>query len=138
VRLCEFIDVSPHDLKATMLSIGRMTRFLAKGWRNIARSRSRAHNPWLSLAFDSAEMATEAQHVILLRLNKVGKGADDLHQEFRRMTSEKPAAFVNAHLAAAAALAKGKKDHVAAQHALRVYREAVRANLRRLRRKSAS
>jgi len=45
------------------------------------------------------------------------------------------AAFTNAHLAAAAALAKGSKDHVAAKQALRVYRKAVRANLRRLRRK---
>jgi hypothetical protein len=58
-------------------------------------------------------------------------------QGIQLMTSEKPVAFVNAHLAAAAALAKGSKDHVAAKHALRVYREAVRANVRRLRRNRA-
>jgi len=52
------------------------------------------------------------------------------------MLSEKPAAFTNAHLAAATALAKGSKDHVAAKKALRVYRRAVRINLRRLNHRS--
>ena|SRR5256885_13571172 len=120
-----------------MRNIERMSHFLTKGWRNIMRARSRARNPWLTLAFDSAKMATEAQHVILLRLSKIGNGAGDLQQEIQLMTSEKRVAFVNAHLAAAAALAKGSKDHVAAKHALRIYREAVRANLRRLRRNRA-
>jgi len=101
------------------------------------RARSRARNPWLALAFDSVKMVTEAQHVILLRLSKIGYGAGDLQQEIQLMTSEKPVAFVNSHLAAAAELAKGSKDHVAAKHALRVYREAVRANVRRLRRNRA-
>ena len=118
-----------------MRSIGRTTRFLAKLWRDLAMARSRARNPWLALAFDSSKMATEAQQVILLRLRKLGCGAVDCQQEIQLMTSEKPAAFTNAHLAAAAALAKGSKDHVAAKQALRVYRKAVRANLRRLRRK---
>ena len=118
-----------------MRNIGRMTRFLKKGWRNILKARSRARNPWLALAFESSKMATEAQHVILLRLTKLGCGAENCQQEIQLMTSEKPAAFTNAHLVAAAALAKGSKDHVAAKQALRVYRKAVRANLRRLRRK---
>jgi hypothetical protein len=118
-----------------MHSIGRMNRFFRKVWRDLAMTRSRARRPWVALAFDSARMATEAQHVVLLRLNKLGCGAGDSRQEIQRMTSEKPAAFANAHLAAAAALAKGSKDHVAAKQALRTYRRAVRANLRRLRRK---
>jgi hypothetical protein len=80
-------------------------------------------------------MATEAQHVMLLRLTELGCRAGDSRQEIQRMISEKPVAFANAHLAAAAALAKGSKDHVAAKQALRIYRKAVRANLRRLRRK---
>ncbi len=75
---------------------------------------------------------------MLLRLAKLGRGAGDLPQEIQRMTSEKPAAFANAHLAAAAALARGNKDYIAAKQALRVYRRAVRANLRRLRRKRRS
>ena len=52
-----------------------------------------------------------------------------------RMASEKPAAFLDAHLAGASALARGSKDHVAAKRAVGVYRKKVRANLRRLRRK---
>jgi len=118
-----------------MRSIGHASRFLASLWRDLTMARSRARNPWLALAFESSKMATEAQHVILLRLTKLGRGAEDCQQEIQLMTSEKPTAFTNAHLAAAAALAKGSKDHVAAKHALRVYRKAVRANLRRLRRK---
>jgi len=119
-----------------MRSIGRTTRFLASLWRDLAMARSRARNPWLALAFESSKMATEAQHVILLRVTKLGCGAEDCQQEIQLMTSEKPAAFTNAHLAAAAALAMGSKDHVAAKQALRVYRRAVRTNLRRLNHRS--
>ena len=118
-----------------MHRVGRMSRLFGRVWRHIAMTRSRSRRPWAVLAFDSARIATEAQHVILLRLTKLGCGASDSRQEIRRMISEKPAAFANAHLAAVAALAKGSNDHVAAKRALRVYRTAVRANLRRLRRK---
>ena len=119
-----------------MRSIGGMSRFLGKLWRDLAMARSRARNPWLALGFDSAKLATEAQHVMLLRLTKLGCGAGDLRQEIQRMVSEKPAAFANAHLAAATALAKGSKDHVAAKQALGVYRRAIRTNLRRLNHRS--
>jgi hypothetical protein len=118
-----------------MHSIGRMSRFFGKVWRDLAMTRSRSRRPWVALAFDSARMATEAQQVMLLRLTRLGCGAGDSRQEIQRMTSEKPGAFANAHLAAAVALAKGSKDHVAAKQALRIYRRAVRANLRRLQRK---
>ena len=118
-----------------MHSIRGMSRFFRKLWRDLSMTRSRARRPWVALAFNSARMATEAQHVMLLRLTKIGFGAGGSWQEIQRMTSEKPAAFANAHLAAAMALATGSKDHVAAKQALRVYRRAVRANLRRLQRK---
>jgi hypothetical protein len=97
-------------------------------------SRIRARNPWLGVAFDAAQMATEAQQVIWLRLMKVSSGARDVRDEIRLMTGEKPAAFLDAHVAAASAFASGSKDHVAARRALAVYRKKVRANLRRLRR----
>jgi hypothetical protein len=113
----------------------RKLKAVANVWHHIRMARLRARNPWLGVAFDAAQMATEAQQVIWLRLMKVSGGARDVRDEMRLMAGEKPAAFLDAHLAAASAFASGRKDHVAAKQALAVYRKKVRANLRRLRRK---
>lgn len=43
-------------------------RFVPTG----SRYQGMARGPWVALAFDSARMATEAQHMMLLRLTKLG------------------------------------------------------------------
>jgi hypothetical protein len=50
----------------------------ANVWRHIRMARIRARNPWLGLAFDAAQIATEAHQVIWLRLMKVSSGARDV------------------------------------------------------------
>jgi hypothetical protein len=106
----------------------------AKLWRGMTIARRPVRNPWRALASSAAEITIEAQQVIWLRLARLGCGAGDLHKEMWLMTAEKPAAFIDAHVAAASALRLDVENHVAAERALAVYRKKVRANLRRLRR----
>jgi hypothetical protein len=130
-------EVSDCELEAKVHRIGTIIGFFARLRRDIAMARSRARNPWLALAFDSARLSAAAQHVILLRLTKLGCGAHDSQAEIKRMINEKFAAFADAHRALGAALTKGIKHHVAAKRALNIYRKAVASNIRRLRRDRA-
>ncbi len=108
-------------------------------WPNLSRAGRRATmflppwfgNPWVALAVDTASLSLDAQQVIMLRLARLAAGRGS-HAEMMRMAMEKPVAFAAAQIAAAAAVAGGHKDHVAARKALGVYAKAVRANRRRL------
>ena len=92
-------------------------------------------NPWLTLTLDAARLGVEAQGVIALRLMRLAAGGPTAQVEAQRMVGEKTAAFFEAQLAFATALAQGK-GHTCHSKALGCYRRRVRANRRRLARKS--
>jgi hypothetical protein len=87
--------------------------------------------PWSSL-FEAARFGWEVQCVIALRLMRLAGGGALAQREATRMTSEKAAVVPIAQIAAATALATGRKPTRAA---FKSYRSAVRRNRRRLSRK---
>ena len=93
-------------------------------------------NNWIALTLDAARLGLEAQQVVALRLMHLAAGGPTVGAEAQRMVSEKAAAFVEAQIAIAAALARGS-GHGAARQALGCYRRRVRANARRLSRKAS-
>jgi hypothetical protein len=88
-------------------------------------------NPWFKLAYETAWLGFDAQRVITLRLMRLATGGASGQAEAERMMSEKPAALVEAQMAAAGALAVGNSA-AAARKVLAVYKKRVRANKRRL------
>jgi hypothetical protein len=84
--------------------------------------------PWLAMTWNAMLMGMEAQRVIGLRLYKVAQGGAAAEAEMTRMMTEKATALVEA----ATTLATGG----APDRVLRRYRSHVRANHRRLTRKS--
>ena len=85
-------------------------------------------NPWLRLTLDATMLGLEAQQVIGLRLVRLAAGGAVAQAEAQRMVTEKGAAFVEA----ATTLATGGS----AQKVVRRYRSHVRANNRRLTRRT--
>ena len=83
--------------------------------------------PWWKLSIDAAMLALEAQNVMAIRLTRVALGRGT-HAENSRMVTEKALAFAEA----ATTLASGGS----ARQVVRGYRKQVRANGRRLRRRS--
>jgi hypothetical protein len=83
--------------------------------------------PWWRFSLDVTMLAFEAQSVIAMRLTSAALGRGT-HAENTRMVTEKAAAFVEA----ANALVAGGSPH----KVVRGYRKHVRANGRRLRRRS--
>ena len=86
---------------------------------------------------DAARLGLEAQHVIALRMMHVAPGGTRAALEVQRMVSEKASAFLAAQAAATAALVTGQSFATAARRAAAPYRSRVRANRRRLTRRSA-
>ena len=84
--------------------------------------------PWIRLSLDATMLAVEAQTVIGLRLMMLGAGGTAARTEAQRMVAEKSRAFVEA----ATTLAMGGTAHTVVAG----YRKHVRANARRLRRRS--
>ena len=84
--------------------------------------------PWIRLTLDATMLAVEAQTVIGLRLMMLGAGGTAAHAEAHRMVAEKSRAFAEA----ATTLAMGGTAHTVVAG----YRKHVRANARRLRRRS--
>ncbi len=89
-------------------------------------------NPWLSIAYDAVRLGLEAQWVIASRMMRIAAGGALAETEVLGMVTEKSAAFVEAQMMAARALARGGKSSGAARKALGVYRKRVRKNRRRL------
>jgi len=89
-------------------------------------------NPWLDLTFKTMQLGWDAQNVVALRMVRMASGGTRAQAELNRMVAEKVAAAAEAHLAAAAAVMTGNKDHVTAGKVLRVFKKRVRANKRRL------
>ena len=83
---------------------------------------------WMRLSLDSTMLAVEAQTVIGLRLVMLGAGGTAAQTEVHRMVTEKASALIEA----TAALASGGSVH----KVIAGYRKRVRANSRRLRRRS--
>lgn len=84
--------------------------------------------PWLRLTLDSTMLAVEAQTVIGLRFMMLGGGGVAAQAEAHRMVAEKASALWEA----AGTLASGGSAH----KVVAGYRKHVRANARRLRRRS--
>lgn len=87
---------------------------------------------WWRLAFETSQMAFEAQEVVMLRLAKIGKGDAASSAEAQRMVSEKTAAVGEAWLAASSAVIRNADPQAVAAAFLKPYRTRVRANHRRL------
>jgi hypothetical protein len=87
---------------------------------------------WWQLAFETSQMAFEAQEVVAMRLTKIGRGDAAASVEAQQMVVEKTLVIGEAWMAAAgAAMANGSPQSVAAAF-MRPYRKRVRANRRRL------
>jgi hypothetical protein len=100
----------------------------------MAQKKSRWPNPWLTFG-EAAMLAAEAQGVIALRLARLGRGGRHANSEAARMIIEKGTAFLAANAAAAAVLPFGGVT-LAADTVIATYRRSVRANHRRLSRRS--
>ena len=83
---------------------------------------------WMKLSLDAAMLAAEAQTVIGLRLMMLGAGGAAAQTEASLMVSEK----VGALLEAGVTIAGGGSAH----RVVAGYRKHVRANARRLRKRS--
>jgi hypothetical protein len=93
-------------------------------------------NPWLELSVKAFWLGVDAQNVVALRLLRVASGGPRAQAELSRMVSEKIAAVAEAQGAATAAVMTGSKDHATAGKVLNVFKKRVRANKRRLARRS--
>jgi hypothetical protein len=93
----------------------------------MSRSRASLHSAAEALSF-----AMACQQVIALRMFRIALGGSRAQREATRMVAEKAAAAMRAQFAAAAALPTRGPAGAAAAVAS-VYRNAVRANGRRLR-----
>ena len=93
-------------------------------------------NPWLSLSLKAFQLGIEAQSVIALRMLSFAAGGANAQAEANRMVTEKILAAVEAQTAAAVAAMRGSKTHVVAGKAVNAYGKRIRANRRRLSRKS--
>jgi hypothetical protein len=88
-------------------------------------------NSWFALAYKAAHLGFDAQRVIALRLMRLASGGASAQTEAKRMISEKPAALLEAQIAAATAVGSGKSNS-AAKKVFGVYKKRVRTNRRRL------
>ena len=85
-------------------------------------------NSWLRLTLDTTLLGFEAQRVVTLRMAALAVGGAAAHAEAERMVLEKGSAFIEA----ATTLATGGS----ARKVVRRYRTHVRANERRLTRRT--
>lgn len=92
-------------------------------------------NKWFRLGSAAAMLGMDASHVIALRTMALATGGRAAEREARRMVDEKIKA---AHALQALAMAGtlGRTPHRAATKVISHYRKAVRANKRRLLKKS--
>lgn len=81
---------------------------------------------------DAAFFCADAQRVVALRVMRIAAGGASAKRETQRMVAEKVAAFGEAQIAAAVALASGMSVKAAAKRAEAPYRRRVRANRKRL------
>lgn len=100
-------------------------------------SRKTASNPWIHLGTEAWLLGIESANVVLLRMMRVAAGGASARAEAQRMFSEK---FTAACMLQSLSLL-GVLGHTAPQvtaGSLRHYRKLVRANRRRLERRSKS
>jgi hypothetical protein len=90
----------------------------------------------IATAFDLARLGMESWMVIGLRMAKFAAGGPPALLEAQRMVMEKAAAAIEAQTAAGLALAGGASHEATGRKVLRGYRKRVRANRRRLTRKT--
>jgi len=87
--------------------------------------------PWFSLASQGAQLAADAQQVILLRLSKLAIGGRKGRREASRMVSEKVTALGAAQRLMLGAATRGRAGN-GAKSVISLYRKRVAANKRRL------
>lgn len=87
---------------------------------------------WWRLAFETSQMAFEAQQVVALRLDKLARGGAAAPVEVAFMISEKATAAAEALMSASLAGLRSGDPHRAATAFLLPYRRRIRANRRRL------
>jgi hypothetical protein len=92
-------------------------------------------NAWFALAVQTARLGLDAQGVIALRLMRLSGGGDAARAESQRMIGDKMAALREAHVAAAAGAIIGDGPKLA-RKVLRVFAKRVRANRKRLSRRT--
>jgi hypothetical protein len=92
-------------------------------------------NPWLAFSLSAFQLGLEAQSVIALRMLRFASAGARMEVEATRMVAEKAAAAAEAQAVAAVAAMSGNEAHVVASKALKIYRNRVRANRRRLSRR---
>jgi hypothetical protein len=85
-------------------------------------------NTWL----EAMRFGADVQHVVALRMMRLASGGPLAATEARQMISEKVAAFAEAQVAIATALATGSSLYVATAEAYVPYQRCVRANCLRL------
>jgi hypothetical protein len=89
------------------------------------------HRKLIRLTRSAARLGFEAHQVVAMRLAMLALGGAAAEREARQMISEKAGAFLDANLAAAAAVLTGRPER-ASSAALAVYSRRVSANRRRL------
>ncbi len=87
--------------------------------------------PLLAL-MEAAQLATDAQTVIALRMMRIARGGRSASREAQRMVTEKAVAAAAAQGLAAFALLSGKSADAASKTSLSHYRQVVRRNKARL------
>jgi ribosomal protein L21 len=97
---------------------------------------SRRHdNPWIALGADMARLSVESSSVIGLRMMQAAMGSPAAQKEAVLMVSEKAKAAIDAQILLARSVMAGE-GHLGPSRAVALYRRRVRANHRRLTRKS--
>jgi hypothetical protein len=89
-------------------------------------------NPWIEFSFQAARLGWEAQNVIALRLLRLARGGAIGRSEAGLLITEKLSALSEAQTAAASAAIKGGNGRQVATKVMKVYKNRVRANKRRL------
>ena len=96
---------------------------------------SRRPPSWFDLTANMMRLAVESQGVVALRMMKLASGDADVGREFNLMFAEKAQAAIDAHMEAGVTALAGRPD-LAPARALALYRRRVRANHRRLSRRT--
>jgi hypothetical protein len=87
---------------------------------------------WFTVATNLTNLGLEAQHVIALRLMRLGQGGPNALAEAQRMISDKIDAALEAQAETARAFLSGRTSHAHARRCVAIYRRRVETNRKRL------
>jgi hypothetical protein len=122
-----------------LLNQGRHAELLHRTEEPVARSKSQFRGgEALNMMFDMARFGAEAWMVVGLRMARLAAGGPLAAREAQRMVTEKAAAAVEAQASTSAALMSGASAKTLRRKATSGYRRRVKANRRRLARRTPS